>query len=156
MNKIDLTGRWHRYPPLPRLLIFLFFFSITMFMGNLAYSQIQPADCHNVQCTSSDVQVVSAYISAPGDMPINCSSSDPFLNAELHLIVSSNTQRIGISLSGDLNTTNGNTIVHTYPIGNCFTGITLNNGANNNLVYQLGSTLSGVLCGPGFDLSNLF
>jgi hypothetical protein len=156
MTTLKLSGLWVQRPLLFRYLSILCCLCATMFTSNSAFSQLQPADCHNVQCTSSDVQVISAYISAPDNMPIDCGSANPFLNAELHLIVSSNTQRIGVSLSGNLNTTNGNTIVHSYPIGHCFTDITLNNGGNNNLVYDLGTILSGVQCGPGFDLANLF
>src|ERR1700745_2528177 len=73
----------------------LFLFSVLLF-GARTFAQA-PTPCGSVNCTSNDVQVISAYISAPGDMPIDCNLGDPFNNAELHLIVSSNTQRIGIS-----------------------------------------------------------
>jgi hypothetical protein len=133
----------------------LFLFSALVFTTK-TFAQ---SPCGSVNCTSNDVQVLSAYISAPGDKPINCdpSNPNPFDNAELHLIVSSNTQRIGISMMATLNITdNSNNVTGSFNFANCFTGVQLNNGSNNNLVYSLGHTLSTVQCGPGFTLSNVF
>ncbi|CAN5577955.1 hypothetical protein BH11BAC5_BH11BAC5_54700 [soil metagenome] len=141
---------------LSRLLGILCFIT-TMIVSNPAFSQIPinnsftPANCGNVNCTSSDVRVISAYLSGPGDMPIDCSIAGPFANAELHLIVFSNTQRIGVSISGTLNI---NGVATQVLFANCFTGITLNNGGNNNLKVII--PLPAAVCGDGFSLTDLF
>jgi hypothetical protein len=142
-----------------RILLFVFF---TLFLLNFyANAQVSPATCGAggtpINCTSNDIRVVSAYISGPNNAPIDCSSGDPFLNAELHLIVSSNTQRIGISIVGTLNILDGsNNVQQSFALANCFTGISINNGSNNNLVYPLGNTLTGTQCLPNFSLSDVF
>jgi hypothetical protein len=154
MNKIYPDSGWHQRPLLFRFLSILCCFCTTMFSNPAAFSQ---GTCGNINCTSSEVQVISAYISGAGDLPVDCGVADPFDGAELHLIVSSNTQRIGISLVGVLNIIdNSNTITASHNLAHCFSDITLNNGSNNNLVYSLSSTLDGVQCGPGFSLSDIF
>src|SRR5205809_3946486 len=98
-------------------IVTLFLFSSLVFTTK-TFAQ---SPCGSLNCTSNDVQVVSAYISAPGDMPIDCDADDPFDNAELHLIVSSNTQRIGISMTATLNITdNGNNVTESHDFANCF------------------------------------
>lgn len=127
-------------------LLFLF---VGMFVSSSVRAQA-PADCGSVNCTSNDVRIIGAYVSGPKNTAIDCNAAQPFLNAELHLIVSSNTQRVGVSISGSL-TANGT----DYAIGQCY-GEKLNNGSNNNLVYSLGSTLANVECGSSFSLKNIF
>ncbi len=145
-----------------RSLLFRFLSILCLYISINSFSTntFAQGTCGNIQCTSNDVRIISAYISAPDNLPIDCGATNPFDGAELHLIVSSNTQRIGISLAGVLNiintTVNPNTITASFNVANCFTGVTLNNGSNNNLVYDLGSTLDGVQCGPGFSLSDVF
>ena len=148
MKKFYPFRQWRK-----RLSLFRFFTilcGVTMFIGNTANSQTV-ASCGNVNCTSNDVRVISAYLSGPGNTPIDCGLAQPFINAELHLIVSSNTQRIGVSISGTLNA-GANEIL----FANCFTGNVLNNGGNNDLVLPI--SLPGVSCGPPdfFSLTNLF
>src|SRR5437773_9411296 len=126
-----------------------FSFFIALLISFSAHAQ--PAACGNVNCTSNDVRIVSAYISGPGNRPINCLDNPPFHNAELHLVVSSNTQRKGISITASLNADNT-----AHPISNCFTGLVLNSGSNNDLVYDLGITLDAVSCGENFSLTNVF
>lgn len=106
-----------------QLLLSVLFFSIGLLKSNLSTAQFSPDNCNNIQCTSNDVRVISAYLSGPNNTAINCGSTNPFENAELHLIVSSNTQRIGVSISGTL-TADGN----NYALGKCFTGEKLTMG----------------------------
>jgi hypothetical protein len=149
MTTIKLSGKWRQRPLLFRFLATLYM--ITMFSNSSLFSQ---TNCGSINCTSNDVKVVSAYISGPSNAPIDCGASTPFAGAELHLIVNSNTQRIGASIVGKLNIlgVNGTSI----DLAHCFSGITLNNGSNNNLVYQLGSTLSSLACPSSFNLTDLF
>ncbi len=136
-----------------RYLSVLCFSLATLFSNHRALSQV----CDKTNCTSSDVRVISAYISGPNNAAIDCGLSAPFVGAELHLIVSSNTQRKGVSLSGALNILdNGNNITGSFPLDHCFSGIQLNNGSNNNLIYLLNSTLGTTACGPKFSLANIF
>ncbi|MGN6195261.1 MAG: PKD domain-containing protein [Ginsengibacter sp.] len=146
MKKNSLSGKWRQRPLLFRFLATLYFITC---VGSL-FSQT--LNCDKTQCTSNDVRITSAYISGPGNIPIDCSSSDPFNNAELHLIVSSNTQRVGASVVANLNITSTNTVI---PISYCFSGQNLNNGANN-LSLPLGASLSGTQCPGGFTLSDQF
>jgi hypothetical protein len=147
MTTIKLSGKWRQRPLLFRFLATLYFFAIST--GSL-FSQT--LNCDKTQCTSNDVRITSAYISGPGNTPIDCGSTDPFNNAELHLIVSSNTQRVGASVVANLNITATNAVI---PISYCFSGQNLNNGANN-LSLSLGSSLSGTQCPGGFTLSDQF
>jgi PKD repeat protein len=150
MTTIKLSGKWRQRPLLFRFLATLYL--LTMFSNSSVFSQT--LDCGPINCTSNDVRVVSAYISGPLNAPIDCGSTNPFDQAELHLIVSSNTQRIGASIVGKLNILGPNGT--SVDLAHCFSGITLNNGSNNNLVYQLGSTLSTLACPQSFTLSDLF
>lgn len=149
MTTLKLSGKWRQRPLLFRFLATLYM--LTMFSNSTVFSQ--SLSCDKTQCTSNDVRVVNAYISGPDNAPIDCAGANPFDNAELHLIVSSNTQRIGASIVGKLNILNTTTSVD---LAHCFSGITLNNGSNNNLVYQLGSFLSGLTCPSSFSLTDLF
>jgi hypothetical protein len=121
-----------------------------MLLMNPVSSQTFPGSCPDNNCTANDVRVISAYLSGPDNTPINCADAQPFADAELHLIVFSNTQRKGVSIAGVLN---ANGVPHNFV--NCFTGKTLNNGGNNNLVYTLPFALTEA-CGVGFSLTNLF
>jgi PKD repeat protein len=149
MTTIKLSGKWRQRPLLFRFLATLYF--LTTFSNSSVFSQ---ANCGSIECTSNDVRVVSAYISGPANSPIDCGTATPFADAELHLIVSSNTQRIGASIVGKLNILglNGTSV----DLAHCFSGITLNNGSNNNLVYQLGTALSNLKCPQSFSLTDLF
>ena len=147
MTTISPSGKWRQRPLLFRFLATLYFLTIST--GSL-FSQT--LNCDKTQCTSNDVRITSAYISGPANTPIDCGSSDPFNNAELHLIVSSNTQRVGASVVANLNITTTNTVI---PISYCFSGQNLNNG-DNNLSLPLQATLSGVQCPGGFTLSDQF
>ncbi|HEV7331979.1 MAG TPA: PKD domain-containing protein [Flavisolibacter sp.] len=112
-------------------------------------------DCNNLNCTSNDVRVIRAYISGPNNAPINCDGgTSAFDGAELHLIISSNTQRIGVSISGLLIPDGDNT--KSVSFGRCFKGEKLNNGSNNNLVYVLGDALAGLTCESKIELKNVF
>ena len=83
--------------------LFLFFCFFTSFLhSSIVYSQTSSL-CPKVNCTANDVTVVSTYLSGPNNLPINCNDAQPFLNAELHLIVSSIASRIGASISGAIN-----------------------------------------------------
>lgn len=131
-------------------------FFTTLFHGNNAYAQTSTL-CPKVNCNANDVTVVSTYLSGTNNVPINCNDAQPFLNAELHLIVNSNASRIGASISGAINTTdNAGNPNATYKFGTCFSVGSLNNDSNNNLVYSLGTLLQGVQCGSGFSLTDLF
>jgi hypothetical protein len=130
---------------------FFFSFLLAMVFGNAAIAQFDPADCPTgLNCTSNDVRIIRAYLSGPDDAAIDCNAEKPFENAVLHLIVSSNTQRIGVSISTNL--VAGSV---SNPLGKCF-GVRLNNGSNNNLEFDLGTTLSNVKCGTSFSLTNVF
>jgi hypothetical protein len=148
MTTRRLSGKWRQRPLLFRFLATLYF--LAMFSNSSVFAQL---NCNPTNCTSNDVRVVSAYISGPNNAPIDCGTASPFNNAELHLIVSSNTQRIGASIVGTLNLLKTGTSVN---LAHCFSGITINNGSNNNLVYQLGTALSGLTCPSSFSLTNLF
>ena len=148
MKTCRLSGKWRQRPLLFRFLATLYF--LTMFSNFPVFSQL---NCGPINCTSNDVRVVSAYISGPDNAPIDCGSTNPFDNAELHLIVSSNTQRVGASIVGTLNLLNTGTSVN---LAHCFSGIKINNGSNNNLVYQLGTDLLNLTCPSSFSLTNLF
>jgi hypothetical protein len=148
MTTIKLSGKWRQRPLLFRFLATLYM--LTMFSNNTVFSQI---NCGPINCTSNDVRVVSAYISGPDNAAIDCGTATPFAGAELHLIVSSNTQRIGASIVGKLNILNTTTSVD---LAHCFSGDTLNNGSNNNLVYELGPDLSALTCPSSFSLTDLF
>ncbi|MEO7487659.1 MAG: hypothetical protein ABIU77_11185, partial [Ferruginibacter sp.] len=106
MNQINFFKKWRQKRPLFRLFSILCFIT-TVIVSNPAYSQIPinnsftPADCGNTNCTANDVRIISAYLSGPNGAPINCSSAQPFLNAQLHLVIFSNTQRKGVSISGN-------------------------------------------------------
>ena len=154
MNSIKLIERRSVSSNLCRFIFIFCCLLTTMFHSNKAYSQLP---CPNVNCNSKDVTIVSNYISGPNNVPINCNDAQPFLNAELHMIVDTKANRTGASISGVINRIDdaGNSIT-TYPFGTCFKGVILNAGPNNNLVYQLGTMLQGVQCGSGFTLTNVF
>jgi hypothetical protein len=116
-----------------------------------ASAQLTPESCGNTNCTSNDVHIVRAYISGKDNTAINCSDADPFKYAELHLVLYSKTGRIGASISGNLVADNV-----SHPIGQCFTGETLNTGSNNNLWIPVGTLLAGATCTTDFELKNLF
>jgi len=150
MTTIKLSGKWRQRPLLFRFLATLYF--LAMFSNSSVFAQL---NCSATNCTSSDVRVVSAYISGLNNSAIDCGNPNnlsPFDQAELHLIVSSNTQRIGASMVGTLNIPGGNSVNLQY----CFSGTVLNNGTNNNLVYNLGTSLHGITCPSTFSLSNVF
>jgi hypothetical protein len=149
MKTSRLSGKWRQRPLLFRFLATLYF--LAMIPSAPVFSQT--LSCDKTQCTSNDVRVISGYISGPDNAPIDCGSSNPFNDAELHLIVSSNTKRIGASIVGKLNILSTST---SFDLAHCFSGITINNGSENNLVYELGSSLSGVSCPASFSLTDLF
>ncbi|MDN3654621.1 PKD domain-containing protein [Ferruginibacter paludis] len=158
MNQFTFLKKWQQKRPLFRLFSMLCFIT-TMFASSPAYSQIPitnsftPANCGNVNCTANDVRVISAYLSGPDGAPINCSSAQPFLNAQLHLIVFSNTQRKGVSISGNFDV-KINGVTSTVLFANCFTNITLNDGGNNDLAFSF--PLPDATCVDVFSLNNLF
>ncbi len=86
MKSNSPSGKWRQRPLLFRFFATLYFIICT---GSL-FSQTT-LNCNKTECTSNDVRITSAYISGPGNTSIDCGSTDPFNNAELHLIVSSNT-----------------------------------------------------------------
>ena len=149
MKTSRLSGKWRQRPLLFRFLATLYFLALIPSIQVFS----QTLTCDKTQCTSNDVRVISGYISGPDNAPIDCGSSDPFNDAELHLIVSSNTKRIGASIVGKLNILSTST---SFDLAHCFSGITINNGSQNNLVYELGSSLSGVSCPASFSLTDLF
>ncbi|MBD0277511.1 MAG: PKD domain-containing protein [Flavisolibacter sp.] len=124
---------------------------VGMLFSTFSYAQFSPDDCNKINCTSNDVRIINAYLSGPGNTAIDCSAEHPFENAELHLIVFSNTQRVGVSISGTLTADGAD-----YPIGNCFKGKKLNSGSNNDLIFNLSTQLSNATCESSFSLSNQF
>ena len=149
MKTSRLPRKWRQRPLLFRFLATLYFLALIPSVQVFS----QTLTCDKTQCTSNDVRVISGYISGPDNAPIDCTSNNPFDNAELHLIVSSNTQRIGASIVGKLNILNTTT---SFDLAHCFSGITINNGSQNNLVYELGESLKNVTCPASFSLTDLF
>lgn len=148
----DLKNHFKNFEKHANLLLFAFFSTLVFSFSANAQNALQPADCNHINCTSNDVRIISAYISGPGDVPINCLDAQPFHNAELHLILVTNTPRIGVSISGFLNVDN-----NPIPLAQCFTGVSLNDNSPNNLVYNLGSSLDAIQCGEhDFNLTNIF
>ena len=154
MNSISLIKKSNLSENLFRFLFLFCCLFTTLFHGNNAYSQVSP--CPNAGCTAKDVTIDSVYLSGANNQPINCNDAQPFALAELHLIVSTNAPRIGISISGTINTTNSiGAVTSSINFGTCFQGVTLT-GTYNNLVYKIGSSLQSVQCGAGFSLTNVF
>ena len=144
LRRITMSSNFYR-------LLFCCLFT-TLFHLNGVYAQ---APCTKINCTANDVTVVSNYISGPNNAQIDCNLAQPFLNAELHLVVNSNASRIGASISATINSVS-NGVTTTYSIGACYSGVTLNIGSNNNLVYPLGTLLQNLHCVATFTLTNVF
>ena len=154
MNAVTLITKSNLCSNFSRFLLCCLFTTFSFL--NEVHSQTAPP-CPKVNCTANDVTVVSNYISGPNNVAINCNDAQPFLNAELHMIVNSSASRIGASISGVINSVdNAGNAINSYSFGTCFMGVTLNNGSNNNLVYQLGTLLQNFQCGSGFTLTNVF
>ena len=154
MNAVTLITKSNLCSNFSRFLLCCLFTTFSFL--NQVHSQTAPP-CPKVNCTANDVTVVSNYISGPNNVAINCNDAQPFLNAELHMIVNSSASRIGASISGVINSVdNAGNAINSYSFGTCFMGVTLNNGSNNNLVYQLGTLLQNFQCGSGFTLTNVF
>ncbi len=84
-------------------------------------------DCGEINCTASDVQIVKAYFADADGNAISCPQSGT-VAGYLHVVLSTNTPRKGVSVSGDL-IIDGNKIA----IGACF-GDELT-GSNNDLKF---------------------
>lgn len=118
-----------------------------------SYAQI-PTQCGTPNCTSNDVRITRATISTSATNPdaySYCNVGSTVSGLYLHLIVSTNTKRIGCYISATLNIVTGPNDTTRVPIGNCFYGEHLT-GDNNDLEIAL----SSVPCGTEAFLTNVF
>jgi len=124
--------------------------TVGLFFATTISAQVPPS-CGSLNCTSNDVQIVSAYLTDLSNNALSCSGNTPITSYRLHLIVSTKTQRVGVFINCQLNITSGSTTT-PLQVSNCF-NVTLT-GNNNDL--QTDFTNQSLPCGSSATLTEVF
>ena len=146
-NTFNLKGRKVLSKPSFPLQFFSSIISLLLFLLLSTSSFAQ--DCGSINCTSNDVRITGATLKANlnGDELAECNSGDP-VNAYLFLQLSTNTPRIGVSISGRILNKQNNAQVAV--VGQCF-GVTL---SGNNTIVKFTSPVTWT-CGTTIILTDV-
>jgi hypothetical protein len=125
-----------------RAVLLLIFFLMT---GTSTKAQ----DCGTINCTSNDVQITGASLKANlnGD-PLGVCNSGQSVDAYLFLVLSTNTPRVGVSISGRIELKVNGELVEAF--GQCF-GVAL---SGNNTVVKFTDPVTWT-CGSSIVLSDV-